>query len=251
MPASSTTRSVERALSLLAVVCEDPDISLSDAARAVGLAPSSAHRLLGTLAETGYVARAADGRYVVGPQMIRLSGQVLAGNSLRRLCRPTMADLAEETGESIYLSVRSNDRALYIGLVTGSQAVQHRSWEGQTLDLRTSAAGKALTGRLGENRFLVVSSAVEPDVTAVATPITAGGEIVAALSMVVPNYRLTAETAERFGALIADRAAELSESLGSRPAPLHRRRSVESARRQAKRPRDGSPHSAPTDAGPR
>lgn len=236
MPAISTTRSVERALALLSVICEDPDISLSDAARAVGLPPSSAHRLLGTLAETGYVARAADGRYVVGPQMVRLSGHVLAGNSLRRLCRPTMADLAEETEESIYLSVRSNDRALYIGLVTGSQAVQHRSWEGQTLDLHSSAAGRALTGRLGEDRFLVVSSAVEPDVTAIATPITAGGEIVAALSMVVPNYRLTDETARRFGALIADRAAKLSESLGSRPAPRPLRRSVESARRLAKRP---------------
>lgn len=233
--ATSTTRSVERALALLQVVCDDPDISLSDAARAVDLAPSSAHRLLATLTETGYLARSAEGLYEVGPQMIRLSGRVLAGNSLRRLCRPTMADLAESTGESVYLSVLSNDRALYIGLVTGSQAVQHRSWEGQTISL-ASAAGRALTGHTGETRFVAVADRIEPDVTAIAAPVTAGGEILAALSMVVPNYRLTTETTIRFGTLIADHAASLSQRLGSAPPPTRRRRSVESARRRAARP---------------
>lgn len=231
----STTRSVERALSLLRVICDDPDVTLSDAARAVDLAPSSAHRLLATLTGAGYVTKTAEGLYAVGPQMILLSGRVLAGNSLRRLCRPTMADLAEITGESVYLSVRSNDRSLYIGLVTGSQAVQHRSWEGQTLSLSTSAAGRALTGRVGPPGWIAVPDKVEPDVTAIAAPITVDEEILAALSMVVPNYRLTDETTARFGALIHEHATALSQRLGSAPASVRRRRSVESARRQARR----------------
>lgn len=237
---ASNTRSVERALALLNTVCEEPGISLSDAARRLDLAPSSAHRLLHTLTQTGHLARTADGLYEAGPEMLRLSGRVLAANSLRRVCRPVMTELAGATEESIYLSVRNGDRALYIGLVAGSQAVQHRSWEGQTIPLATSAAGRALTTDMGAGEFAVVSSGVETDVTAIAAPIKAGEETLAALSMVVPNYRLDGDTAQRFGVLIADRAADLSRRLGDAPPPHHRRRSIESARRLAGQDRAGA-----------
>lgn len=229
---TTTTRSVERALNLLSVICDSPEVSLSDLARTVDLAPSSALRLLRTLMGTGHIARTPDGRYTVGPQMIWLSGRVLAGNSLRRICRPAMTELAAETGETIYLSVRHGSSALYIGMTTGSQAVQHRSWEGQTIPLGTSAAGAALTGRIGSDPYAVVSSGVERDVTAIAAPIIVGEETVAALSMVVPNYRLGADAAH-IGQLIAARAAKLAELLGSEPPPHHQRRSLETARRMS------------------
>ena len=120
MTTTSTTptiRSVDRALDLLTAVCDHPGITLSEAARSAGLAPSSALRLLRTLTESGYLSRTPDGLYDVGPELIRVSGRVLADNSLRRLCRPTMTQLAAETGESVYLSVRHHDRAIYLSLI--------------------------------------------------------------------------------------------------------------------------------------
>jgi len=211
--AGDTTRSVERAISLLTLVCEHPGINLSDLARETGLAVSSTFRLLHTLEDQGLVARESDGSYVVGPQMILLGSHVFADNSLRRICRPGMAELAEETGESIYLSVANQGRALYIAMVAGRQAVQLKSWVGQTVPLQGSAIGRVLTGGLGaDERYAIVASGVERDVTAIAAPVQSG-EVIAALSMVVPSYRLNG-SAHQYGESVADRADELSELLG-------------------------------------
>ncbi|WP_130866313.1 IclR family transcriptional regulator [Acidipropionibacterium timonense] len=251
-PAGQTTptiRSVERALDLLGVVCDHPGITLSDAARKVDLAPSSALRLLRTLTETGHLSRSADGLYDVGPELIRIAGRVLADNSLRRICRPTMTALAAEAGESVYLSVRHLDRAMYIALATGSRAIQHRSWEGQTIPLETSASGAALTGRMGRARFAVVASGVEKDVTAIAAPICLHGETVAALSMVAPSYRLTPELISKYGALVATKAAGLSKILGDNPPPQQRRKS--SRRRTTSATSPASPTEPGDDAGRR
>ncbi len=74
--AAETTRSVERALRLLIVVAETATgVGLVDAARTVGLAPSTATRILRTLETTGFVERAADGTYVAGPQIVRLGAR--------------------------------------------------------------------------------------------------------------------------------------------------------------------------------
>ena len=53
--AESSTRTVERALDLLAVICDAHGLTLSESSRAVDLAPSTALRLLRTLETRGFV----------------------------------------------------------------------------------------------------------------------------------------------------------------------------------------------------
>ncbi|WP_341728811.1 IclR family transcriptional regulator [Brooklawnia sp.] len=239
--AADTTRSVARATELLRAICEQPGITLSQAARDCDLAVSSAFRLLSTLESEGFVAREAGGCYVVGPQMIRLGAHVFADNSLRRICRPGMAELADQTGESIYLSVANQGSALYIAMVAGQQAVQLKSWEGQTVPLRGSAIGRVLTGRLPRDEpYAVVPSGVEKDVTAIAAPIWSGNSVIAALSMVVPSYRLNG-SAGRYGELVAERAGELSALLGYE-------RKQEQSRRRRRLPSRGRPPTRRTGA---
>jgi IclR family acetate operon transcriptional repressor len=216
--AEPSTRTVERALALLATICERGGANLADSARDCNLAPSTALRLLRTLETTGFVTKAEFGTYRPGSRIIQLGAQALSNESLVDLARPVMEKLVAETGESAYLSVEGHRAtALYISIVEGTHSVRHASWVGRTVPLDTSAAGHALRGRVPDEGYVVVEHGVETDVTAIACPVYSEARIVAALSLVVPSYRLTAPEAAQYGRLLAAAAAGVSARLSRSP----------------------------------
>jgi IclR family transcriptional regulator, acetate operon repressor len=213
--AEPSTRTVERALALLATICERGGANLADSARDCDLAPSTALRLLRTLETTGFVSREeAGGTYRPGARLIQLGAQALSSESLVDLARPTMEKLVAETGESAYLSVEGHAAtALYIGIIEGTHSVRHTSWVGRTVPLGKSAAGKALRGHVPEVGYVVVERGVEADVTAIASPIRSQARIVAAMSLVIPSYRVSRRKAAEYGRLLAVATAEVSALL--------------------------------------
>ena len=217
--AEPSTRTVERALALLATICERGSANLVDSARHCDLAPSTALRLLRTLETTGFVSREeAGGTYRPGARLIQLGAQALSNESLIDLAKPTMEKLVAETGESTYLSVEGHDAtALYIGIVEGTHSVRHTSWVGRTVPLDKSAAGRALRGEVPGDGYVVVEHGVETDVTAIACPVFSEARIVAALSLVVPSYRLTASEAVQYGRMLASATAGVSAQLSRSP----------------------------------
>lgn len=217
--AETSTRTVERALALLATICDRGRANLADSARDCDLAPSTALRLLRTLETSGFVTKEELGTYRPGSRIIQLGAQALSNESLIALAKPLMEKLVEDTGESAYLSVEGHRAtALYIGIVEGTHSVRHAGWVGRTVPLDRSAAGHALRGRTPDSGYVVVESGVEADVTAIACPVYSEARIVAALSLVVPTYRLTAEDAAEYGRLLTSAAAGVSAQL-SRPKP--------------------------------
>lgn len=211
-----STRTVERALSLLADVCEKGSTSLADAARAVDLSPSTALRLLRTLEASGFVRRDDAGSYRAGSRLMQLGARALGHESLIDLTHDDMRALAAETGESVYLSVAGHaDSALYISIVEGSHSVRHTNWVGRTIPLEGSAAGVVLRGETPDAGFVVIERGIERDVTALAAPITASGRVAAVLSILVPSYRMSDATAQERGALLAATAQRLSTGLST------------------------------------
>jgi DNA-binding IclR family transcriptional regulator len=218
MVAEPSTRTVERALALLATVCERDGANLADTARACALAPSTALRLLRTLESTGFVSKDALGMYRPGSRIIQLGAQALSNESLIDLARPSMEELLSETGESVYLSVEGHaGTALYIGIVEGTHSVRHASWVGRTVPIDTSAAGHALRGKVPDDGYVVVERGVEADVTAIACPVYSQARIVAALSLVVPSYRLTTPQAKQHGRMLVSATKDVSARLSSSP----------------------------------
>ncbi len=216
--AEPATRTVERALALLAAVCNGGGANLVDTARECDLAPSTALRLLRTLETTGFVSKDAFGVYRPGSRIIQLGAQALSHESLIDLARAAMEELATETGESVYLSVEGHrSTALYIGIVEGTHSVRHTSWVGRTVALDSSAAGHALLGKVPDAGYVVVERGVETDVTAIACPVYSQARIVAALSLVIPSYRLTASQAMEYGRMLVSATADVSARLSSSP----------------------------------
>ncbi|WP_112134676.1 IclR family transcriptional regulator [Glycomyces dulcitolivorans] len=208
--AESPTRTVDRALSLLGIVCDRGVVSLVEAARDADLSPSTALRLLRTLEAQDFIRRDGDGRYTPGVRIVQLGALALSNEPLVALAGDAMARMVEATGESCYLSVRgAGQSALYIAIVEGTHSVRHASWVGRSIPLKGSAAGAVLRGESKDGGYIVVKQGVEEDVTAIAAPVLAGKRVAAALSSVIPSYRVGDEQIERIGRLLVREASSI------------------------------------------
>ncbi|MBV8711097.1 MAG: helix-turn-helix domain-containing protein [Solirubrobacterales bacterium] len=213
--AETGTRAVERALTLLTAVAQDGG-TLSELARAAELSPSTASRLLATLAGRELVRRDEHGHYHAGARLRALAAASLRRDPLHELAGPRLTALASETGETANLAVAADPRrVVYLRQVASPKLVQTAGWVGRTVPCRGTALGAALRGDIGASGFVARTGAVEPDVISIAAPVYgAGGDIVAAISVLAPTYRMTPRRIEACGRAVARHAAALSRSLG-------------------------------------
>jgi IclR family transcriptional regulator, acetate operon repressor len=217
--ASNSTRTVERALGLLAVVCDDDAITLSECARRAGLPASTALRLLRTLETSGFVARSAvDGSFRPGPRLVQLGASALGRQALVGMAEPALKRIVAATGESAYLSIAGPaETAIYIAMVEGTHAVRHTSWVGKALPCADLAVGAALRGDVGPCGYVAERDRVEPDVTAIVAPVRRRGGVAAALNLLGPTYRIDDQTMQSYGKTVATEAAALAGQLDAPP----------------------------------
>lgn len=228
-PAHATPRATDRGLSLLRVVAdagtaEPPGVSLADAARAVGLTPSTALRQLRSLEAAGFAARDHDGRYLPGPELLRIARTLATTATLPRLAEPALRALAERTGESAYLAEPvDGTNATYVAMHEGSHTVRHVSWLGHVVPRRATAVGAALAGRVDDDGVAARVAAVEDGTTAVSAPVRdASGAVIAALSVVGPSYRFEGVALRTARTVVAAEAEALSRLMGAPVAAVPR-----------------------------
>lgn len=210
-------RSVDRALRLLVSVAETPDgLSLADAARSTSLAPSTALRQLRGLEAAGFVARTAEGLFTAGPTLTRLGLRAAGRSPLAALAEPRLRTLARELEESAYLGVRSDgDHGVYLAQAPSPLAIRHVSWLGELVRLEGSALGAALDGDVAADGVAVRSDVVEDGVTAVAAPVRGpGGDVLCAISLVGPSFRLRGAALATARRAVAAQAAQLAAECG-------------------------------------
>jgi len=205
-------------LQLLAAVGTAVDgLSLTEAAAAVGLVPSTALRQLRSLEAAGMVVRSgADQAYRPGPQLVQLARTVFVGHSLAATAQPFLDQLAVATGESCYLAVAEAPRsAVYVATAPGQHALRHSGWLGRAFAAKGTAVGSALAGRVDPDGAVARDGSLEPGITAVAAAVRAGDGIVAALNVVGPSFRLDTAALAVARRQVATAAAELSHALGA------------------------------------
>ncbi len=212
--AMSSTRTVDRALGLLAVVCEQDAITLSESARRAGLPASTALRLLRTMEASGFVARGDDGSFRAGSRLVQLGASALGRQALVGMAEPALKRIVAATGESAYLSIAGpNDTAIYIAMVEGTHSVRHTSWVGRAVPYADLAIGDALRGVVGARGYVAQRDRLEPDVTAIVAPIRRPGGIAGALSLLGPTYRIDDDTMRAYGEIVSTEANALADQL--------------------------------------
>jgi IclR family acetate operon transcriptional repressor len=216
LAATGSTRTVERALGLLAEVCANPAISLTECARRAALPASTALRLLRTLEAADFVARDARGAFRPGMRVIQIGATAFGRQSLVALAQPSLARIVEQTGESTYLVVRgTRDTALYLAMAEGTHAVRHTSWVGRAIELADLAVGAALGGDVPDVGYVAQRDSIEPDITAIAAPVRRPGGVAAAINLLGPTYRIDEETTHVYGRIVSTEAAAIGVLLGA------------------------------------
>lgn len=247
-------QSVERALQVLeALAGADQEMTLAQVQHAVGLSPSTSHRLLHTLIDQEYAVQNSDTkRYGPGPKLLLIAEQ--AKSSLRfkprAVVRPFLHDLARETGENVNYSVPQNGEIVYVEQVPSPRRVRMFTEVGHRAPLYCTAAGKVMLAYLpkhtvdtyldqvplerrtattltsferlrkelklaGSRGFAIDNQEFEQGVRCVAAPIMdIAGTCVGAISVSGPASRLTLQQAQILGPTVCGVAARCSENLG-------------------------------------
>ena len=238
--------SVARAIALLDAVAEsEGGARVNELARRIGVNPSTASRLLGTLEAGGLVEREPGGPYRLGLRLVALSDRVLGQLDVRERARPWLAWLVQETGETATLSVPGGGEAITVDFVPSPSSVASLARLGRPSVAHATAAGKvmlafgsparnadalsavtdrpipdpnALERELDRVRNAGLAEAVgerEPDLNALAAPVLGrGGELVAILGLQGPAARLPAATRKALRDPLVRAARELGQSLG-------------------------------------
>ncbi|MDK3158206.1 IclR family transcriptional regulator [Kamptonema cortianum] len=137
--------SVAKALDILQLFSiEQPTLTLSEISRRMGIPKSTAHHLLLTMANYGFIEQTADGAYAIGKEVIALTQAVRVNVELRDRAAPLLRALAETCSESVYLTVRDGDQVLYIYAVESSQRLLARTAVGDRAPLYCTSVGKAV-----------------------------------------------------------------------------------------------------------
>jgi DNA-binding IclR family transcriptional regulator len=201
---------------------EEPELSVTEIARRSGLHPATASRIVGQLVEHGLLTRGPDREVRVGMRMWELAARAAPTRSLRDAAMPYLEDLHAVVGHHAQLAVLDGDDVIFLERLSARDAVINYSQVAGRLPLHISSSGvvlmaygprelqdrvlarplesrtpatitspdrlRATLEQVRRRGYALLAGHVHPDATGIAVPVRNGlGEVVAALSVIVPN----------------------------------------------------------------
>jgi DNA-binding IclR family transcriptional regulator len=252
----SGVQSIERAFAILAQIAESPDgINLADLSKSVGLHTSTTFHIVRTMTDLGAVRQnRTTKRYHLGRMIFGLAAGSSRELDLVATATPFIEKLAQETGESSHLGLRSGDRVVVAARVAGTGAFQLVERAGAFRPPHCTALGKVLFAALPDAQFdafleraeLTPSTSksitdkallraeiervrvakvafddaeFDEEVRCVAAPVyDHTGQVVGAIGLSGPIWRMNLQRMEQITQRVREIAAELSQELGHSPA---------------------------------
>jgi DNA-binding IclR family transcriptional regulator len=248
--AASAVQSVDRAVSVLEILARLGEAGVTEIAERLDVHKSTAFRLLGVLENRGLVAQAKDrGKYCLGAGVLRLAGAAAVRLDISQEGVPVCRELADELGETVNIAVLDDDAAVNIMQARGTASVTAQNWLGRRTPLHATSSGKVLLAHLpptlrervlarplhrftertitdaaalrseleavAEQGYGVTLEELELGLAAAAAPVRAhDGQVIAAISVSGPVYRLNADRLPEVAERTAAAGAELSRRMG-------------------------------------
>lgn len=155
MQTTSSIQVIDRLARLLdAIAANNNPVSLKVLSAETGLHPSTAFRILASLAEHGFVERSSSGHYRLGVKLLQLGSRVQSRLDIRREARPIMEWLRNETGETVNLIVREGDEVVYVERVVPNRMMRVEQMIGGRAPLHVTAVGKLFLAEGGAEACL-------------------------------------------------------------------------------------------------
>lgn len=147
--------SVDNALQVLLLLGNTPSLRLTDVSQYLGVASSTAHRLLAMLQFRGFVRQDAVTRsYVPGPTLDGLTFDLLRRLDVRAIARPVLERLNTELLETVHIGRLEGTDLRFIDSIESSRALRVASRVGRTMPAHCTSTGKALLATLPEGELL-------------------------------------------------------------------------------------------------
>ena len=143
----ATLSSVGNALRVVDLVAQAQSIRVVEVAERLGVARSTAHRLLTTLMEHEFVVQDAHKVYHAGPALIRLRTPS-KGKRLTEVLRPHLDRITEETGETCHVAVLEGTGSRYVLGAVGKNDSRRAFRVGLLFPAYRTASGRALLAEL-------------------------------------------------------------------------------------------------------
>jgi IclR family transcriptional regulator, acetate operon repressor len=248
----TTVQSVDRAVTILEILARRGEAGVTEIAAELGVHKSTASRLLTVLERRGLTTQVSDrGRYRLGFRVLLLANATVGHLDLTQLSRPVCERLAGVVGETVNVAILEGDAAINVAQVRGTAAVSTHNWIGQRTPLHATSSGKVLLAHLSatqrarllgremdrftpatisdpaaldddlvevvERGWACTVEELEVGLNAVAAPIRSyEGNVIAAVSVSGPSYRLAAESLPDLARTVVRAADEISDQLGFR-----------------------------------
>jgi DNA-binding IclR family transcriptional regulator len=225
---SNSIQVIGRLASLLDVIAahEEP-VSLKILSAETGLHPSTAFRILSSLAEQGFVERSARGNYQLGVKLMQLGSRVSSGVDIRKVALPLMEQLRDRLGETVNLAVREGDEVVYIERALAKRMMRVEQVIGSRAPLHVTAVGKLILGAQGEEACRSYAKRSKLPAYTVNTHTKAAALMQECIAAAKAGYALDNEEAELgvgcIGTLVHDSSGHAIAGL-SVSAPIERRR---------------------------
>ncbi|WP_349268600.1 transcriptional regulator [Mycolicibacterium parafortuitum] len=248
----AAVQSVDRALLVLEIVAQLGQAGVTEIAAELGVHKSTVSRLVAVLESRGYVEQVSErGKYRLGFAIPRLAHVAGGQNDLVKLGQAACDMLSVSVGETANLAVLDQDRIVNIVEAIGPAEITLRTWVGQSCPAHATSSGKVLLAGLEPNDvrarltaalpsftestitdmaglqnqlaavrergWASVSEELEVGLNAVAAPVyDRHSQVVAALSVSGPSYRLSVERFDEVAGQIVEAADQISTRLGWR-----------------------------------
>jgi DNA-binding IclR family transcriptional regulator len=140
--------SVDNALRILQILRDSGQVRVSDVAAELGIARSTAHRLLAMLVYRDFAVQAEDRTYRPGPAIAAEPLRGEPAQRLRQVMRPHMEALCDQVAETINLVVRLGTQTRFLHTVESAHVLRVGGRQGAILPAWKTSGGKALLAEL-------------------------------------------------------------------------------------------------------
>jgi DNA-binding IclR family transcriptional regulator len=147
--------SVENALRLLQLVTERQALRVSEAADLLGVARSTAHRLLSALRRSDFLMQdKPNGAYRPGPALHAIGMAAISRIDIRRIGLPALEQLRNATRETSSLAILEGTMIRFIECCEGSSEVRVGNRVGLVRHAHASSAGKAILAAMPDSELV-------------------------------------------------------------------------------------------------
>jgi DNA-binding IclR family transcriptional regulator len=241
---------IDRAFQILDVLAAGGDMGVAELSRELKMHKSTTHRLVMVLESSRFLERDANGKCRLGDRVMQLGLSALSRLDICEVARPHLRRLVAETGKTAHVGILREGEVVSIVNVQSSHSLRSPSTVGTRTPAHCTSLGKVIIAFSPEDQvpelvrqcsfrrytdktitsadrfrteieeirrrgYAIDDEEWEEGLRCVSAAVRdSSGEVIAAVSIAGPIFRMISENLPKYSAKVIDTAAAISASLG-------------------------------------